>query len=57
MKKGKRIVNFLEANNINASKVKEILLNIGVRDFCYAVDNKNPNFAHENCISFVHNMN
>ncbi|MDA2661524.1 hypothetical protein PDR37_27425 [Bacillus cereus] len=43
---------FLEANNINASKVKEILLNIGVRDFCYAVDNKNPNFAHEKLYIF-----
>lgn len=43
---------FLEANKINASKVKEILLNIGVRDFCYAVDNKNPNFAHEKLYIF-----
>ncbi|MCE0554903.1 hypothetical protein LQK80_33105 [Bacillus thuringiensis] len=32
--------------------MKEILLNIGVRDFCYAVDNKNPNFAHEKLYIF-----
>ncbi|WLG16981.1 hypothetical protein [Bacillus cereus] len=50
--KRKENIEFLEAYKINVSKVKEILLNIGVHDFCYAVDNKNPNFAYEKLYIF-----
>lgn len=50
--KRKENIEFLEAFKINVSKVKEILLNIEVHDFCYAVDNKNPNFAYEKLYIF-----
>ncbi|HDR7785136.1 TPA: hypothetical protein QCY04_005593 [Bacillus wiedmannii] len=50
--KRKENIEFLEAYKINVSKVKEILLNIGVHDFCYAVDNKNPNFSYEKLYIF-----
>ncbi|MCU5578552.1 hypothetical protein RE438_30030 (plasmid) [Bacillus wiedmannii] len=50
--KRKENIEFLEAYKINVSKVKEILLNIGVHNFCYAVDNKNPNFSYEKLYIF-----
>ncbi|MFC9418536.1 hypothetical protein ACIG6B_07855 [Bacillus mobilis] len=50
--KRKENIEFLEAYKINASKVKEILLNIGVHDFCYAVDNKNLSFSYEKLYIF-----
>ncbi|MDA2157840.1 hypothetical protein [Bacillus cereus group sp. Bc253] len=50
--KRKENIEFLEAYKINVSKVKEILLNIGVHDFCYAVDNKNSNFSYEKLYIF-----
>jgi hypothetical protein len=38
---------FIEAYKIDTMKEKEILLNLEFDDFCYAVNNKNPKFAHE----------
>lgn len=40
-------INFIEDYKINSDKEREILLSIEYDDFCYAVDNKNPKFAHE----------
>ncbi|SCC43852.1 Uncharacterized protein BC10311_03295 [Bacillus wiedmannii] len=54
--KRKENIEFLEAYKINVSKVKEILLNIGVHDFCYAVEMKIQILLMKNCISSVHNM-
>ncbi|MED3685514.1 hypothetical protein P4530_21305 [Bacillus thuringiensis] len=45
-------IDFIEGYKIDKSKEKEILLNIEARDFCYAVDNKNPKFAHEKLYIF-----
>lgn len=39
--------NFITDYKINSQKEKEILLSIQYDDFCYAVDNINPEFAHE----------
>lgn len=38
---------FIEDFKIDTTKEKEILLNLEFDDFCYAVNNKNPKFAHE----------
>ena len=38
---------FIEDFKIGTTKEKEILLNLEFDDFCYAVNNKNPKFAHE----------
>lgn len=38
---------FIEDYKIDSTKEKEILLNLEFDDFCYAVNNKNPKFAHE----------
>lgn len=45
-------IGFIEDYKIDKSKEKEILFNIEARDFCYAVDNKNPKFAHEKLYIF-----
>lgn len=38
---------FIEDFKIDSRKEKEILMNLEFDDFCYAVNNKNPKFAHE----------
>lgn len=38
---------FVEDYRIDSRKEKEILMNLEFDDFCYAVNNKNSNFAHE----------
>lgn len=38
---------FIEDYRIDSRKEKEILMNLEYADFCYAVNNKNPKFAHE----------
>ena len=38
---------FIEDYKIDTTKEKEILLNLEFDDFCYAVNYKNPKFAHE----------
>ncbi|QXM05797.1 hypothetical protein [Crassaminicella indica] len=40
-------ISFIEEYKINSDKEREILLSIEYDDFCYAVDNQNPKFAHE----------
>ena len=38
---------FIEDYKIDSRKEKEILMSLEFDDFCYAVNNKNPKFAHE----------
>lgn len=38
---------FIEDFRIDSRKEKEILMNLEFDDFCYAVNNKNPNFDYE----------
>lgn len=38
---------FIEDYRIDSNKEKEILLSLDYEDFCYAVNNRNPKFAHE----------
>ncbi|MGG0175800.1 hypothetical protein [Gottfriedia acidiceleris] len=40
-------IDFIEDYNLNSIKQKEILLSIEANDFCYALNNLNPKFAHE----------
>lgn len=40
-------IEFIEDYKINTRKEKEILLDLQVDDFCYAVDNVNEGFEHE----------
>lgn len=43
---------FIEDYKIDSKKEKEILMNLEYDDFCYAVNNKNPKFAHETLYIF-----
>lgn len=45
---------FIEDYKIDSTKEKEILLNLEFDDFCYAVNNKNPKYAHE--ILYIFNI-
>ena len=38
---------FIEDYKIDSRKEKEILMSLEFDDFCYAVNNKHPKFAHE----------
>lgn len=40
-------IQFIEDYKIDSKKEKEILMNIEYDDFCYGVNNKNPNFSYE----------
>lgn len=40
-------IQFIEDYKIDSKKEKEILMNIEYDDFCYAVNNSNPNFSYE----------
>jgi len=42
----------MENYKIDTKKEKEILLSLEFDDFCYAVDNKKPKFAHEQLFVF-----
>jgi hypothetical protein len=43
---------FMENYKIDTKKEKEILLSLEFDDFCYAVDNKKPKYAHEQLYVF-----
>ncbi len=45
-------IDFIEDYKIDMKKEKEILLGIQYDDFCYAVDNKKEEFAHEKLYIF-----
>lgn len=45
-------IDFMEDYRITSEKSKEILLSITPYDFCYAVNNRNPNFSHEKLYIF-----
>lgn len=45
-------IEFMEDYNIDTAKAKEILLCLEALDFCYAVDNEKPQFAHEKLYIF-----
>ena len=38
---------FSEDYNLTAKKIENIILNLEVEDFCYAVDNEKEEFSHE----------
>jgi len=38
---------FNENYNLNSKKIKNIILNLEVEDFCYAMDNEKEEFSHE----------
>ncbi|MFW5889749.1 MAG: hypothetical protein ACOCUD_05195 [Bacillota bacterium] len=38
---------FSENYNLNSKKIENIILNLEVEDFCYAVDNEKEEFSHE----------
>jgi len=40
-------IDFIEDYHINTKKEREILLGLQFDDFCYAVQNDNPDYAHE----------
>jgi hypothetical protein len=43
---------FISDYKIDTNKEKEILLSLDHRDFCYATDNENPQYAHEKLYVF-----
>jgi len=45
-------VDFMEDYDLTVEKAKRILLSLEVLDFCYAVDNVKPQFAHEQLYIF-----
>ncbi|MGM0446558.1 MAG: hypothetical protein ACQEQH_09120 [Bacillota bacterium] len=38
---------FIEAYNLSSKKIENIIFNLEVEDFCYAVDNEKEEFLHE----------
>lgn len=48
----KENIDFIEDFKIDTKKEKQILLGLEYDDFCYALDNKNPKFAHEKLYVF-----
>lgn len=48
----KENIDFIEDYKINSEKEKEILLSLNSLDFCYAVDNRKKEFAHEKLYIF-----
>ncbi|WWB85600.1 hypothetical protein V5F90_22385 [Priestia aryabhattai] len=45
-------IEFIETYKIDSEKEREILLSLEYDDFCYAVDNKKKEFAHEKLYVF-----
>lgn len=45
-------IDFIENYRINTKKEHEILQSLECEDFCYAVDNKKPEFSHEKLYVF-----
>lgn len=43
---------FMSKYRINTAKIKEIMLNLQYRDFCYAAANRKPEFAYEQLYIF-----
>ena len=43
---------FTNEYRLNSTKIKEIMLNLHYRDFCYAAVNRKPEFAHERLYVF-----
>jgi len=46
---------FSENYNLNSKKIENIILNLEVEDFCYAVDNEKEEFSHEILYVFCSN--
>jgi len=44
--------NFTDEYRLNGAKIKEIILNLHYKDFCYAAVNRKPEFAHERLYVF-----
>ena len=40
-------IGFIQKFNLNHRKQKEILLAMGLKDFCYPLKNRNPGYEHE----------
>ena len=38
---------FIEAYNLSSKKIENIIFNLEVEDFCYAVDNEKEKYSHE----------